>query len=687
VNDVLSPAEGSDVLPHHLLPTAKPDLDAWLQAHAWLIALAVTAAGLVLRITHAIPGFLNPDEAMHWEYSNQPSLMALLRANVTNAHPPLCYIIIYFWRVLGTSDFMLRLPSVLAGAAFLWMAFLWLKRVFGQTVGVIGITLLVFAPEMVYLSAEVREYSTLLFFMASALYFLELSIGERSLWKMALFSLTMVLAVLTHYSAIWFALIVAAYTLYRMIRDRSPARVAVAWVIGQAAVAAVLLWLYAMYLSKLRGGPIEQFAKDTWLWGSYFHPGKQAFVAFSVGQTVALFRYLFSSPGVGVVALAFFFASVVLLSVRGVWLGTQSEMSDDSVTSPRPRGRRELGLLLILPVLVTWLAAITGFYPYGGSRHAAWLVLFVYAGVSLFLASLARRRLSLVLLAAAVLIPLWWKTKTFPASSQYIQNKDQRRELMLGAIDYVRGAVPSGGIIYCCYQTEVLLRRYLSRDCMPPLRTPPVGFTELECGEYRLVRPDEAGWTFAPETFGDGFRRMTRAYGIERGELVCVVDAGWGENLADGLWSRFHVRYPGMQHFGSLISVFFIPAGAGPPGTGLLRRALDSLATKAAAAGWRFRSVFWPGEFLADSARRLAPQVVSYDALYRALASSEARLDDLLPALAFWVFNNPGKHPEFMAYMNDAESYMSEGCRFTLVMVDPDSVVGVYIMDAAPRVQ
>jgi uncharacterized membrane protein len=94
--------------------------------NAFLPPLVLIAA-FVARLIPAKDYFLNPDEALHYLSASQPSVDLAYKAALTNAHPPLLILVLYYWRSLGPSELMLRLPSVLAGTACCWLAYLWLK--------------------------------------------------------------------------------------------------------------------------------------------------------------------------------------------------------------------------------------------------------------------------------------------------------------------------------------------------------------------------------------------------------------------------------------------------------------------------------------------------------------------------------------------------------------------------------
>ncbi|MBM3315782.1 glycosyltransferase family 39 protein, partial [candidate division WOR-3 bacterium] len=297
-------------------PVAASSIDGWLQQHTVLLALALTAVGLGLRVVLALPSHLNPDEAWHAWAATQPDLAAVFRENALGPHPPLLHVLVYLWHFIGDSDFMLRLPSVLAGTAALWFLFRWLDGLLGRTAGLVGLAVMAFAPSVVYFSAEIREYSLLVMFVVGTLCSLERAFRERSARWMALAAVMAGLALLVHYSAILFLAVVGVYSLARLLQLRQPGRVWAAWGVALLLVAGLLVVLYLTHISKIRGGAIEGDVKGGFLQSNYFRPGAESLMAFAWTRTAGVFRFLFATRPLGYVGLALFVAGIALLIVR-----------------------------------------------------------------------------------------------------------------------------------------------------------------------------------------------------------------------------------------------------------------------------------------------------------------------------------------------------------------------------------
>ncbi|MFZ0760936.1 MAG: glycosyltransferase family 39 protein, partial [Candidatus Sulfotelmatobacter sp.] len=293
----------------------------WSETHAYIAAFFITLLAFLARLWVASGTFLNPDEALHFRLANQPTLVLAYEASLTASHPPLLTFVLYFWRTLGTSELWLRLPSVLAGTAFCWLFYKWLAGAAGKLAGLIGLLFVAFLRPIVLLSAEIRQYALLLVFLAGALYFLDEAFAEKSPGKMAAFSLSLYLAMLSHYSAFLFAAALAIYAVVRVFQERFSASLVGAWTIGQLGALALAIFLYKTHLSKLGAGEsrsvLQGWMSEFFLRRSYFDRAHDNPLIFLAGHSFGVFQYFFGQLAVGdVMGLLFVVGAVLLLLCR-----------------------------------------------------------------------------------------------------------------------------------------------------------------------------------------------------------------------------------------------------------------------------------------------------------------------------------------------------------------------------------
>ena len=470
---------------------------------------ALMVLGLILRLVGAYGTFLNPDEALHSLLSAQPSLRLAYQASLTTAHPPLLIVLLYYWRSLGDSEFLLRLPSVLAGIGFCWVAYLWFKRVVSSGTALTALLLLLFSPSLILLSTEVRQYALLLFFAATCLYFLERAFERDSPLSLMLSSVALLLALLTHYSALIFALCTGIYAGLRFLRKPLRFRLLGTWIAGQMAALGLIAFLFKTHISVIKASGMPEVIGDTYLRNSLFQPGRDHWPIFAANTTIRFFHFLFSQSIVGVLGLLFFLAGVWLLLVRGRGL-----RADQGSNSPRI-----LGFLLFAPLVLSCSLALIGVYPFGGTRHNSILALFALPGVALGLSRLPVAGKWVQTGVAAVLVVC----NVFPApTGAYIQPANQRASLMGDALQFLRHSIPPNSVIVTDNGGGLLLTNYWCDHA----RYDPSAATSvmLQCADHQIALPapmsqERLAASEQPPKASD--------YGLPPGSEVWVFEAGW----------------------------------------------------------------------------------------------------------------------------------------------------------------
>jgi len=515
-------------------------LDRWLLRWTDWVALLVVVAGCLLRLRAATGTFLNPDEALHFSVANQSSLAAAYHASLTLAHPPLLVLLLYFWRAVGTSEFVLRLPSVIAGTIFCWIFFRWLKATLGSAVGVTGVIFMALLPPLVALTAEVRQYSLLLLFAALATSLLERALSKNSAALMALASTSTCLAVFSNYSGLLFAVALGLYSGLRFLIRQYPARMIAAWAAGQATEIVLIAFLYHVQISGLKNSFLAEWANTEWLRRSYFHPEHDNLAAFVLGRSFAVFQFVFGQQIVGDIAALMFLAGVIFLLQRKF----QQPGSE----------QRLFGIFLLLPFAINCGLAVARRYPYGGTRHSVFLAMFGIAGISVFLVQISRRIPAVaVALAAFVVVACY----AFGFHHQpYMTREDQSSFQMDHAVEFIRSQIPAADPIFTDYEASLMLGYHLCRHPAPGEITDP-GFHEFSCAGHKIIATSGRVWMFTEETFPESWDELVARYRLKPNSRVWVVHMGWGSSVIPRLQiARDDLRLEGSQLFGRNISVF-----------------------------------------------------------------------------------------------------------------------------------
>jgi 4-amino-4-deoxy-L-arabinose transferase-like glycosyltransferase len=538
------------------MATSGENRTEWFESRATPAAALITLLALLARLWAAHGIFLNPDEALHFRLANQTSLALAYQASLTAAHPPLLILLLYFWRALGTSELWLRLPSVLAGAAFCWMFYKWLSKAAGALAGLIGLLFVAFLPPIIQVAAELRQYSLLLAFLVSALYFLDEAFTKNSTSRMAAFALCLYFAMLFHYSAFWFAAALGLYALFRIFTERPPVRVVAAWALSQLGGLALAVFLYKTHLSKLNAAgsrtQLQGLISEYYLRRSFFDRAHDNPLLFFVGHTFGVFQYFFGLLAVGDVMCLLFVAGAALL-LRGKGF-------PESRTSSR-----RLGLFLLLPFAIAGIASLAHAYPYGGTRHIAFLIIPAVAGISVALARLASGRWDRGLIIAALIIVV---CVAFGKPRQPRMNRaDQSRTNMAEAMQFVRKNVDSSNLVFTDYQSDLILGHYLCRQRPIAFDPAPANYEQFSCEGYRVASTDyKTAWMLWGDNFPKEWQRVVQSYSLKPGDTVWIVQMGWGIYLPEDLrkqFAQFHDLH--FDSFGNNIKLFKMTVGQPVP--------------------------------------------------------------------------------------------------------------------------
>jgi len=486
----------------------------------------VLAAGFVARLVPASRLFLDPDEALHNLLASQSTVAGAWAAALTNAHPPLLILLLYFWRWLGQSALWLRMPSVLAGTAACWLFYRWLRLVTDRSTAFMGLLLISFAPSLILLSAEVRQYALLLFFMTACLYLSERAVQKNSPATMILFSLSLYGALLTHYSALIFSFSIGVYLLVRLYPYRNRLALAAVWGAGQIGGIALAAYFLLTHVPRLKQSGMVRADLETYLRKSTFHPGERNVVEFIAAQTLRVFTYIFSHGLVGTLALLAFLAGLLWLLKRNASLPREGQSPGQS-EGPSPR---EPALLLGLPFLVNWGVAIAGLYPLGATRHSSFLAPFAIAGICLGLGALVPAGNTIKYAGIVLCLAV---CNLFPAPPPPIHTTDQLNARMTDAVTYLDASVPPGSVFLTDYESGLLLGYYFCGHGVVQIFPPQQPLARAECGQYSVLATSFRDWKFLAETFPSQFANARKD--IAPGTQVWLFYAGWINDSAPAL--------------------------------------------------------------------------------------------------------------------------------------------------------
>jgi hypothetical protein len=533
------------------------DLNSSFRKHADGVAALLVLIGFLWRLWQARATFLNTDEAWHFAVANQSSLAAAYRASLTLAHPPLLVFILYFWKSLGTSNLMLRLPGVLAGSVFCWVFYKWLVRVAGHTNALVGLVLACFLPPMIVLSTELRQYSWMLMFAVAAAYFLEVAVAENSVKAMSLSCASLYLAMLSHYAAFLFAAALGTYALARMWAQRPRNTVVGSWVVGQAVGLGIAGALYSTHISKLSAvypvaEPLQRFG-DFYLSDWYFHAGRDRLLPFLYRGTFGVFRFIFGQTGIGQVAAVLFLAGVLTLLLS------------------KQRSSKEMlpglvALLLATPFALNWIAVVAGLYPYGRTRQCMFLALFALPGVAVALARIVGNSIGPACGLALLMVICCHAFGTLQGRDM-LPLAEQRHEHMDKLMEFVRSNIGPNDLIYTDQATSYQLRHYLCNQKPVSVDVSPDGFESFRCEGLHLVFSGPNAGALTAQGVDARWHDTDARLELPPGH-IWVVQGGWASGLGEALQHVSGFTQMQVHSFGRYLEIFRLPTRLPGPAQG-----------------------------------------------------------------------------------------------------------------------
>lgn len=185
--------------------------------NSWMTILSMIALlAFSLRLYHLGSESIWLDEAFSIKMAGNS--LAYIMANFSSdPHPPLYYIILHFVMWFGNSEFIVRLPSVIAGILTIPVMYLTAKRLFSYREGLISAFLLAISYNHIYYSQEARMYGMFVLFSLASICLFIYAVEEKQKVYWMGFNATALLGIYTHYFGFFILPIVVLYCLLKRI--------------------------------------------------------------------------------------------------------------------------------------------------------------------------------------------------------------------------------------------------------------------------------------------------------------------------------------------------------------------------------------------------------------------------------------------------------------------------------------
>jgi hypothetical protein len=277
---------------------------------------------------------------------------------------------------------------------------------------------------------------------------------------------------------------------------------------------------------------------------------------FVLGRSFGVFQFIFGHLAIGDIAGLLFLVAVILL------------LRERNASSPNRASTWHLGVLLLLPFAFNCVAAIMRLYPYGGTRHCVFLVIFALAGVSFVLARWVQQQIALGVGVAILIVAV---CNVFGAPHRpYMLRQDQSSQQMNRAISAIRREASPSAPLFMDYQTSLLLNHYLCPQRAMSFDSSITNLQTFDCGGYRVISADPHTWRFDSQTFLSKWDEMEHTYDLKlkSGDKVWVIQEGWDIKLAADLQTQYReFRNLHTESFGRNITMFELTVGQPMPRT------------------------------------------------------------------------------------------------------------------------
>jgi len=254
------------------------------------ILLLILATGALLRFYGLSAESFWFDEA-YSVWVARHSISWHIALSVQRIFPPLYYLLLHFWLLLGSTEFIVRLLSVIIGLGSVVAIYALAKQLFDARVGLLSALLLAISPLHIWYSQEARMYILVAALGLCSAHFMLLALREGQLWHWLAYVLSTALAMNTHYFAIFLAPFQNVYMLYLLLQRRARRGVWKHWLLSQTAIVLLsVIGLAGIFSSE---SSYWWGLLDTWHGAPTFRDLVGLMFSFSLGTTAeGLLLYL-----------------------------------------------------------------------------------------------------------------------------------------------------------------------------------------------------------------------------------------------------------------------------------------------------------------------------------------------------------------------------------------------------------
>lgn len=321
-----------------------------------LLVGAVVAIAIVLRLPDLFGWWPNPDEGIYYGVVTRDGFRAAMAEALATSHPPLYFVILRALGWLSTDFTVLRSVSLVSACVAVYVFILVGRELGGEPVrgrvmGLFAGLVLAVSPRAIVLSQVIRPYMLFVLLLSASLLFLLRYLREPSTGRLVAHTTCSLLAMLVHYSAVFGLGVLGILVLFDGARRGTRRREWRRLFAAQLLPATLFVGLYFGHLRRIAASPLGEHALEGWLAPYMIHRLADAWLGF-VGVHAMLVGNAWAAPA-------------ALFTIGA------------AVAAVRMRGWDPVFILAASALGLGILAAALHLYPFGPTRHAAWLIGFV----------------------------------------------------------------------------------------------------------------------------------------------------------------------------------------------------------------------------------------------------------------------------------------------------------------------
>jgi 4-amino-4-deoxy-L-arabinose transferase-like glycosyltransferase len=170
---------------------------------SWLVPAGIILLGLALRLLRVDDYSMWVDEVYTVEYSRLPWVEVLGLNGAYDNHPPLYYAVVKAFALVFPETVAARAFSVLTGTATIVVMYLITKMLVNRPAALLSSLILAISPLHIWYSQDGRMYAPTAFMVCLSYYLLLRLLGNPGVWAGTAYGVSLLVAMLMDYSALY----------------------------------------------------------------------------------------------------------------------------------------------------------------------------------------------------------------------------------------------------------------------------------------------------------------------------------------------------------------------------------------------------------------------------------------------------------------------------------------------------